>query len=469
MEAISRIEGKRTCRIQHFHFWLLAFVSLLFFSGCSTGLQSNTPLIAEDAGDDFSSGVGFWHVRSSDGTKEFVIEIEDRTSGMIFKDYVYSLSVLAPVKIQVASAFTLRLRNDVQGYSIQSCPNPNPAKAEKAKCTYLIGKWGPTRDSFALFQTTEKNLTSAVAEQLGSEFMISGKKDDFEISDIVVGSKGSLIMELLAQSFNHPEFSPINPITLVRIDREGALALIELDKKREQQLALEAAAAAAKREREAQEAAAKRKREAEMANYGLEICNQSVEDAYLVLGYQDTAGWETQGWYPAKAGECNILMQGMAIAGKTFYLRAEGVRGSSWGDKFNLCLKPGEKFRAVGFNECESRGFKTATFAEIKIPDGQNRFRQELKGGKPSKIDTLAVGDGVYVSGFVSDELAMVVAIDKSQGKVKVRRGRDGTTIWVDPDKVITREESTGRDIGRGVVALGVMFCLFSPESCSGN
>lgn len=84
----------------------------------------------------------------------------------------------------------------------------------------------------------------------------------------------------------------------------------------------------------------------------------------------------------------------------------------------------------------------------------------------PSLTSKLDVGDGVYVQGFFSDELAIIVRIDHQNQKVKVRRSRDGTTKWVAARDVLTREQSTINDIGRGAVTIGIIACFFSPESC---
>lgn len=78
----------------------------------------------------------------------------------------------------------------------------------------------------------------------------------------------------------------------------------------------------------------------------------------------------------------------------------------------------------------------------------------------------LDVGDGVYVQGVFADELAIITRIDRATGRVKVRRARDYTTVWVSADRVITREQSVANDLGRGVVAIGVMVCIFNPDAC---
>jgi uncharacterized membrane protein len=459
---------------QHRSSWFLHFRScfvalMLICNGCTNnGLRSSIPLLEEDQGDEFSAGAGFWYVKYTEidnSVFEFVVLIEDQTSGMIFKDYTYKLTFLAlaspgstsldllSMRTKMATATRiLRVRKGKSGYSMQFCKEQSSSN----ECLLGYGRFGAENKSLELFQTTSVNLTSRVAEALGGEFLIAKDKNKFTIPSAVASQSGDLIMNSLASSFEETGFSPTGPVSATRITREVALNFIESFEKREKRVVQEEAA------REQQH-----KKEAEVATYGLEICNGGPEDASMAVGVQDKESWETHGWFPLNAGACTKLLKGVAIGGSKFYIRAEGVRGSIWGDKFNLCINPREKFQAIGFQDCEKRGLQTATFLEIDVPAGMNQYRKELTGGKPPKIDGLAIGDGVFVSGFLEDEAAMIVDIDKNQGKVKVRRAGDGTTTWVDQSKIITREESQVNNVGRVGGAMLVLYCLANPKDCS--
>lgn len=81
-------------------------------------------------------------------------------------------------------------------------------------------------------------------------------------------------------------------------------------------------------------------------------------------------------------------------------------------------------------------------------------------------INGLRVGDGAYVQGFLEDHPSRIQEIDLANRRVKVKRYSDGISEWVAADKIISREESTMNDIGRGgVVVIGII-CLISPETC---
>jgi uncharacterized membrane protein len=197
---------------------------------------------------------------------------------------------------------------------------------------------------------------------------------------------------------------------------------------------------------------------------GLTICNQSVEPNFVALGILEGQSWVTHGWYRLDEQQCKTLARG--IRGQTYYVHAKGVRGSVWGEKYSLCVRPGDAFTITGFDECEPRGFKTAQFTRIQVNADQGSFTYNLTGGKLSKIDSLDVGERVYVQGFLSDELATIVRIEKANDSVKVVRPADGTAKWVSVDDILTREEAEMNELGRAAAGAALIWCLFSPESC---
>lgn len=197
---------------------------------------------------------------------------------------------------------------------------------------------------------------------------------------------------------------------------------------------------------------------------GLTICNKSNESNGVAFGQKEGESWVTRGWYNLDQNECKIFATN--ISGNTYYFYAEGIRGSVWGGNYKLCIKPKEAFVINGFESCEAYNYKTVGFEQIKVENSQSTLIHNLAGGKLSKIDSLDIGDGVYVQDFLSDELAIIVRIDKSTNTVKVRRNEDGTTKWVNVSQIITREEAQMNDVGRAVFGATVIWCLFSPESC---
>ncbi len=92
-----------------------------------------------------------------------------------------------------------------------------------------------------------------------------------------------------------------------------------------------------------------------------------------------------------------------------------------------------------------------------------------LGAAHAARISDLDVGDGVYVQGIFSDDLVHIVRIDYQGHRVKVRRSTDGTTSWVKPSSLISRETSVGNDIGRAAITVGLLVCALDPDACAGN
>lgn len=83
-----------------------------------------------------------------------------------------------------------------------------------------------------------------------------------------------------------------------------------------------------------------------------------------------------------------------------------------------------------------------------------------------ANIYDLDLGDGVYLQGFLSDELVYVRRIDIRNNRVKIWRRNDGTTKWIGPSKLISREASTINDVGRTAIGIGIAVCILNPGAC---
>ncbi len=111
------------------------------------------------------------------------------------------------------------------------------------------------------------------------------------------------------------------------------------------------------------------------------------------------------------------------------------------------------------------RNAVTALDAQIRANAAKKK--SDAGAAARSRLSDLDIGDMIYVRGVLADELAMVQRIDLAAGKVKVRRQRDGTSIWITAADVLTREQSTAQDVGRVGVGLAVLYCLANPKECA--
>ncbi len=205
---------------------------------------------------------------------------------------------------------------------------------------------------------------------------------------------------------------------------------------------------------------------APQAPRGVEVCNSSLERVHVAIGYYDSqrSAFVSVGWYQLERSECKFLLDN-ASPGQDIYYRATGVNGSAWGNGYSLCVES-SAFNIAGADNCVSRGFRVASFSRRTVGASENYLKVNFTGGQLSVVEQLDVGDGVYVQGYINDELAYVTRIDIANNRVRVRRASDGTASWIEANRIITREQHQSNDALRVLGVVGAIVCGASPESC---
>jgi uncharacterized membrane protein len=96
----------------------------------------------------------------------------------------------------------------------------------------------------------------------------------------------------------------------------------------------------------------------------LRLCNKTSSRVSIAVGYKDTKGWVTEGWWNTMPGGCDVLISG-PLRGKFYYIYAiDGDRSGEWGGRFGMCTQD-KMFTIEGVEECEKRGFHKSGFFEI--------------------------------------------------------------------------------------------------------
>lgn len=103
---------------------------------------------------------------------------------------------------------------------------------------------------------------------------------------------------------------------------------------------------------------------ADPAAADLRVCNNTPSRVGVALGYRDTQGWVSEGWYLLKANSCEILLKDDLIA-RYYYIYAQDYdRGGEWTGRTPMCTRDKE-FQIRGIEECLARGFDRTRFFEI--------------------------------------------------------------------------------------------------------
>lgn len=107
------------------------------------------------------------------------------------------------------------------------------------------------------------------------------------------------------------------------------------------------------------------------ARADLRLCNQTESKVGVSLGYRDTQGWVTEGWWDLKPKGCETLLSG-SLAARFYYVFAvDYSRGGEWGGRAMMCTRDPE-FTIRGIEDCLARGFDRNGFFEVDTGEQKN-------------------------------------------------------------------------------------------------
>ncbi len=100
------------------------------------------------------------------------------------------------------------------------------------------------------------------------------------------------------------------------------------------------------------------------AQADLKLCNMTSSRIGVAIGYKDSEGWVSEGWWNVAAQDCEILLKGDLIA-RFYYVHAVDYdRGGEWSGEAIMCTDD-KAFTIRGVQDCEGRGFQRTGFFEV--------------------------------------------------------------------------------------------------------
>lgn len=119
---------------------------------------------------------------------------------------------------------------------------------------------------------------------------------------------------------------------------------------------------------------------ASSASADLKLCNTTSSRIGVVIGYKDTKGWTSEGWWNIPSSVCWTLIKGDLVA-RYYYVHAiDYDRPGVWdrneqipakNSEFFMCTED-KAFEIRGTSRCETRGFNRTRFFEIDTKDEKN-------------------------------------------------------------------------------------------------
>ncbi|WP_342640798.1 DUF1036 domain-containing protein [Rhodoligotrophos ferricapiens] len=100
------------------------------------------------------------------------------------------------------------------------------------------------------------------------------------------------------------------------------------------------------------------------AHADLKVCNDTDSRVGVALGYKDTKGWVSEGWWNIGPRSCETLLKGDLIARYYYVYAVDYDRGGSWAGKAIMCTRD-KLFTIRGLESCEERGYQRTGFFEV--------------------------------------------------------------------------------------------------------
>jgi uncharacterized membrane protein len=94
------------------------------------------------------------------------------------------------------------------------------------------------------------------------------------------------------------------------------------------------------------------------------LCNNTSSRVGIAIGYKDTNGWATEGWWNLPSRSCETMLRGVLVARYYYIYAIDYDRGGEWSGQAFMCTRPKE-FTIHGTENCLARGYDRTGFFEV--------------------------------------------------------------------------------------------------------
>ena len=94
------------------------------------------------------------------------------------------------------------------------------------------------------------------------------------------------------------------------------------------------------------------------------LCNNTSSRVGIALGYKDSEGWVTEGWWNVSSHSCETLLRGTLVARYYYIYAIDYDRGGEWSGQAFMCSRDKE-FTIKGTDDCLVRGFDRTGYFEV--------------------------------------------------------------------------------------------------------
>ena len=129
------------------------------------------------------------------------------------------------------------------------------------------------------------------------------------------------------------------------------------------------------------------------------LCNNTPSRVGVAVGYKDSDGWTTEGWWNLPARTCETVLKGNLVARFYYVYAIDYDRGGEWMGQAVMCIRDKE-FTIRGIGDCLARGYDRTGFFEVDT-GGQRAWTLQLTESSEQSVQKPAPPGG-RVSGAPS-------------------------------------------------------------------
>ena len=94
------------------------------------------------------------------------------------------------------------------------------------------------------------------------------------------------------------------------------------------------------------------------------LCNNTPSRVGVAVGYKDSDGWTTEGWWNLPARTCETVLKGNLVARFYYVYAIDYDRGGEWTGHSYMCTRDRE-FTIRGIGDCLAHGYDRTGFFEV--------------------------------------------------------------------------------------------------------
>jgi uncharacterized membrane protein len=117
------------------------------------------------------------------------------------------------------------------------------------------------------------------------------------------------------------------------------------------------------------------------------LCNNTSSRVGVSLGYKDSDGWITEGWWNISANSCETLLRGVLVARYYYVYAVDYDRGGEWSGQAFMCTRDKE-FTLRGTEDCLARGYDKTGFFEVDTAE-QRAWTVQLTESAEQNLQSL--------------------------------------------------------------------------------